>query len=160
MNEIKITIPEGYVGIDEEKSNLAEGKIVFKKKEDARWKDTEHVISGYYINDYSCLKCITDAPDDEDNKNIFATEKQAKSALAMAQISQIMANDKRFGGVISPDEWKNHCVKKFTIELYDGRIDTDYYTSTYFFLAFHTAAQRDLFLKENEQLVKDYYMID
>ena len=28
------------------------------------------------------------------------------------------------------------------------------------FLAFHTAEQRDLFLEENEDLVKDYLMID
>lgn len=160
MNEIKITIPEGYVGIDEEKSNLAEGKIVFKKKEDARWKDTEHLISGYFINDYSSLKYITDVPDNEKNMNIFATEKLAKSALAMAQISQIMANDKRFGGVISPDEWTDICVRKYVIECYDGKINKDYYSSTYYFLAFHTAAQRDLFLKENERLVKDYYMVD
>lgn len=29
MTEIKIQIPEGYEGIDEEKSNLTEGKIAF-----------------------------------------------------------------------------------------------------------------------------------
>jgi len=160
MNEIKITIPEGYVGIDEEKSNLAEGKIVFKKKEDARWIDTEHTVSGYYISDFSNIHPVHDGPDDKDNMNVFATEKQAKSALAMAQISQIMANDKRFGGVISPDEWKDDTTWKSVIELYDGEISKDDYSSTYYFLAFHTAAQRDLFLEENERLVKDYYMVD
>ena len=30
----------------------------------------------------------------------------------------------------------------------------------YYFLAFHTPKQRDLFLKENEDLVRDYLMID
>lgn len=32
--------------------------------------------------------------------------------------------------------------------------------SNYEFLAFHTAEQRDEFLKNNEQLVKDYLMIE
>ena len=31
---------------------------------------------------------------------------------------------------------------------------------SYKFLAFHTKEQAELFLQENEDLVKDYYMID
>lgn len=38
--------------------------------------------------------------------------------------------------------------------MYQGAFGVDH------FLSFHTQEQRDLFLKENEDLVKDYLMID
>ena len=50
-------------------------------------------------------------------------------------------------------------IEKYIIEFYDGEISTDYYLTSYYFLAFHTAEQRDLFLKENRDLVEAYYML-
>lgn len=96
----------------------------------------------------------------ENNYNVFATEKQAKSALAMARISQIMANDKRFGEVITDEEWNNPNIRKYCIDRFAGKRRIDVFDTTYHFLAFHTREQRDLFLEENEDLVKDYLMID
>ena len=93
-------------------------------------------------------------------KDVFATEKLAKSALAMAQISQIMANDKRFGGMITDEEWKDESLRKIVIDNTNKGLFLDAYYIRKYFLAFHTMEQRDLFLKENEQLVKDYLMID
>lgn len=50
MMEIKIQIPEGYEGIDEEKSNIAEGRIVFKKKESTPWRyNRDALLSGYFV---------------------------------------------------------------------------------------------------------------
>lgn len=96
----------------------------------------------------------------ECNYNIFATERQAKSALAMARISQIMANDDRFGGVVTDEEWNNTSILKFIIKRLNNRILIDAGINYYYFLAFHTAEQRDLFLRENMDLVKAYLMID
>lgn len=164
MEEIKIQIPEGYEGIDEEASNLAEGKIVFKKKEVLPWKEYTHILTGYLVNISSDIvhidkisKCFSD---NAANRNIFATKKQAQSMLAMAQLSQIIANDKRFGGPITEEEWKDKTVcKRLIIRQGDG-ITTDYGYLYYYFLAFHTVEQRDLFLKENEDLIKQYFMLD
>ena len=50
MTEIKIQIPEGYEGIDEEKSNLEEGVIVFKKKELTPWREYTDILTGYYVS--------------------------------------------------------------------------------------------------------------
>ena len=70
------------------------------------WRDNEYkTISGYYIRTDSHITYSQDYSNTKENYNIFATEKQAKSALAMARISQIMANDKRFGGVVIDEEW-------------------------------------------------------
>ena len=97
----------------------------------------------------------------ETNYDVFATEKQTKSVLAMSRISQIMANDiANFGGVITDEEWNNDewkfviyrngsciCICKTAI-IHD-----------YHFLAFYTEKQRDLFLKIYPQMAKDYLMI-
>ena len=163
MTEIKIQIPEGYEGIDEEKSNLSEGKIVFKKKEVTPWRKTHPRITGFYVNTYSEIR-EQDNPISMfgwSNENIFATKKQAESMLAMAQLSQIIQNDPRFGGPLTNEEWLDHGVDKYFIDRYDNRIKPECYRSCGFrFLAFHTAEQRDLFIKENEDLIKQYFMLD
>ena len=124
------------------------------------WSDKEKVdIEGYGISidsitNYCFVKRTVD------DYGLFKTEKQAKSAIAMAKISQIMANDiENFGGAITDDEWKNNDLKQ-VIYRWNNNI---YLTSTnheYFFLAFHTEEQRDLFLEKYRDLVKDYLCLD
>ena len=154
--ELKITPPEGYE-IDKENSTFdcIKFRPVIK-----RWRDdTDKIVSGYYITDCAQIELMSCA-NSEYNYNVFATKKQAKSALAMARISQIMVDDPRFGGVVIDEEWVKHGITKWTIERCDNKIITTYRHGTYTFLAFHTPKQRDLFLAENEDLVKDYLMID
>lgn len=78
----------------------------------------------------------------------------------MAQISQIMANDERFGGVITDEEWNNGKLIKHTLFRAKNEIGKYFVFASYEFLDFHTPEQRDLFLSENEDLVKDYLTID
>lgn len=160
MKELNITIPEGHE-IDLENSDLASGKIVFKPTTPKAWRHQKHKISGYLISTMSEIRTVNDLDSElECNHNVFATKKHAKAALAIAQISQIMANDERFGGPVTIDEWKDDCINKHVIEFYDGEISTDYYESSYHFLAFHTREQRDLFLEENRDLVEAYFMLN
>lgn len=154
-----------------------EKEMLFKKMEEAgyswdaksltlsknpkRWRDNEDaVINGYYIDTTSYIRNLRDYSNTKASYNIFATEKQAKSALSMARISQIMANDKRFGGAITNEEWHNTDCKKFVLKRDTDKAVIDSVCLTYNFLAFHTMKQAELFLKENEDLVKDYYMMD
>ena len=160
MKELNITIPEGHE-IDLENSDLASGKIVFKLIGPKAWRHQNHKMSGYYIGTMSEIKVAENIDSElECNHNVFATEKHAKAALAIAQISQIMANDERFGGPVTIDEWKDDTTNKYIIEWYDGEIGTDCYHSSYYFLAFHTRQQRDLFLEENRDLVEAYFMLN
>lgn len=160
MKELNIAIPEGHE-IDLENSDLASGKIVFKPTTPKAWRHQNHNMSGYYIGMMSEIDIIKNVDSkSERNHNVFATEKHAKAALAMAQISQIMANDERFGGPVTIDEWKDDDIAKYVIEWYDGSIGTDCYSSSYHFLAFHTRQQRDLFLEENRDLVEAYFMLN
>lgn len=162
MKEIKIQIPEGYEGIDEEKSNLAEGRIVFKKKEVDPWRFTNPKVQGFYVASLNSevISTTKSCPWLCGNENIFATEKQAKSMLAMAQLSQIILNDKRFGGPITDKEWLSP-MYKYVIDRYDNDIKTYRWIECNFrFLVFHTEEQRDLFLRENEDLIRQYFMLD
>lgn len=159
IKEFKVNVPEGYE-IDEENSTF---ECIKFKPIGERWRDKNSEITGYFLSG-NCVRCLpADFHEkwDYDNHDTFATEKQAKSALAMAQISQIMANDKRFGGVVTDEEFKDENVwiysinrNKNNIGMYQGFYGVDH------FLSFHTLEQRDLFLEENKDLVKDYLMID
>ena len=156
--EIKINVPDGYE-IDEKNSTFE--CIKFKKKEIISFRAKESAfISGFYIGELSRINYRTDVPFDSCNYNVFSTEKQAKSALAMAQISQIMANDKRFGGIVTDEEWNNTKYKYVIYRSCNKIVCNECLLHTYEFLAFHTKEQRDLFVYENEDLVKQYLMID
>lgn len=157
--EIRIGLPEGYV-IDKENSTYECIKLKpVNKSKFSDYDGTYRIEEGWGIADDCVLHCIP-RKNDRFAKGVFATEKHAKSALAMAQISQIMANDKRFGGMITDEEWKDESLRKFVIDNTNKGLFLDAYYIRKYFLAFHTMEQRDLFLKENEQLVKDYLMID
>ena len=155
--EIKITPPEGFE-IDRENSTFE--CIKFRPLE-KRWRGAYgSLVSGYVIGLDSNIRHWTNLSEGGDNINVFATEKQAKSALAMAQISQIMANDERFGGIITDEEWSDTNMLKYTIERQECNIKKITSIIYYKLLAFHTREQRNLFLEENEDLVKDYLMVD
>ena len=149
MKELKIEIPEGYE-IDKEKSSFE--KIVFKKKVEVNcWEDLKN-ITGVYINDISCF-----IPGNTDvmyphNKNIFLNEKYAKSALALAQISQLLPY------YDTNIDWKNG-YNKYCIERIGDGIEIGAWMHRYCVLAFNTKSEAIRFLKYNEQLVKDYYML-
>ena len=153
--EIRINVPNGYE-IDKENSTFE--CIRFKKKTE-RWIDKTKSITGFYIDSESRITQAFCANDE--SRNVFATRKQAESARAMAQISQIIGNDERFGGPITYEEWCSPNFDKYIIYRSGGKILTCLTISMeYYLLAFRTKEQRDLFLKENENLVKDYLMID
>lgn len=155
-NELRIICPPG-MEIDKENSTFECIKFEPIVK---RWRDTNSIVEGFRVAGNGVFHYPKVDTWDFGNHNLYATEKQAKSALAMAQISQIMANDKRFGGVITDEEWEDINIDKFLIIRVKNTIFPATNTASYGFLSFHTKEQRDLFLKENEDLVKDYLMVD
>jgi hypothetical protein len=155
--ELKTDIPEGYE-IDRENSTF---ECIKLKRIRNRWRDTVSKLNGFTIGGFGGIEA-TGAVSTKGcgGHGIFATEKIAKSALAMAQISQIMANDNRFGGIITDKEWEDDDVDKYVIVRSNNKIEVFKYWTRYYFLAFRTLGQCNLFLEENEDLVKDYFMID
>lgn len=151
--KFKVDIPDGFE-IDKENSTLE--LIVFKEiTKTLTFKDIKY-IDGYYINTHSDI-CKIDQANDSTNRNVFLTEKHAKSALAMAQISQLMPH---YGKEITDEEWNNPNIPKFVLYRNGNGIKSDTMWNIYKFIAFHTKEQRDDFLKYNERLVRDYFMLD
>lgn len=156
MQKIEIIVPDG-----------CEVQIVRKeeKKEPVirTYQDLidngKTINKGYWIGENASINevlCYT--INQEQDKNVVASKKVAKSMLAMAMISQLMSY---YGGAISYEEWDRlNTSVKYVIENINNKIEIDYTTCRYNFLAFHTPEQRDEFFKYNEQLVKDYLMID
>lgn len=131
------------------------------KKIQKRWRDDEEAALpvGFKIESGECLTQNFNMPNNQYNQDHFATEAQARSAIAMARISQIMANDPRFGGVVTDEEWEDYNMRKYVLYRNDNNVDKTDVSNSYYFLAFHTEEQRDLFLSENRDLVEDYLMI-
>lgn len=140
---------EGYRWDDERK------KVVTTK----RWEDDDPNIQGFYISNQSEIVNTGLLEKSPANHNLFATFEQAKSALAMARISQIIANDERFGGAVTDEEWNESEPRKIVIVRKRNEIYLDYSYTNYEFLAFHTLEQCELFLEEYEDLIRDYFML-
>ena len=136
--------------------------IVEEVEVSERWADKEDAKGeGWYFDGTSAIhKGKEIYLNDKYNYKFFASEKLAKASLAMARISQLMVNDERYGGVVTDEEWKNDAIEKQYINREGNEIDFGITFYGYYFLAFHTYKQRNLFWKENERLVRDYLMLD
>lgn len=153
MKEFKVEIPEGYE-VDKEKSTFE--NIVFKKKTVVNcWEDIK-CTKGTWINKFSNFIDFNIDPPykyvHDENKNVFLNKKYAKSALALAQISQLLPY------YDSNVDWNNSEVKYCICRSKDNII-IDWWEKHYQPIAFNTRGEAERFLKHNEQLVKDYYML-
>jgi hypothetical protein len=149
MKELKIEIPEGYE-IDKENSSLE--RIVFKKKAEVNcWEDLKYV-TGTYISDNSYMNLAKGGLTQFNNKNVFLNKKYAKSALALAQISQLLPY------YDTDIDWES-TNDKFCIDRINNRIEIKRWFSIYHVLTFNSLSEAERFLKHNEQLVKDFYML-
>ena len=86
------------------------------------------------------------------NKNVFLNKKYAKSALALAQISQLLPY------YDSKVDWDRPTVK-YCICRVNNNTSIDKWEAFYHPMAFNTREEAERFLKHNEQLVKDFYML-
>lgn len=154
--EVKITIPEGYE-IDKENSTFEHIKLKKIHKVNI-WKDI-NFIEGSVIHGDSNIHDVSVCIRENTDKNIFSEEKYAKSALALAQISQLMPY---YGEEITDEEWKSDICKYSITISSNGNIHKMATIYIKDMISFHTAEQRDRFLSfpENVQLVKDLYMVD
>lgn len=149
MKEVKIEIPEGYE-IDKENSSFE--KIVFKKKAEINcWEDLKG-ITGMYVSDNSFINFAKGGLAQPYNKNVFLNEKYAKSSLALAQISQLLP-------YYDTDVYWNILEPKYCICRVKKELEILPFAKHYHILAFNTEDEAERFLKHNEQLVKDFYML-
>ena len=162
MKELKVEVPKGYE-IDKENSTFE--CIKFKLKGIKTWNDLcvaslnsdEVRVKGYRIDYYSDIYGTNRLIASDYIRDVFLTEKEAKSSLAMSQISQLMPY---YGGAITDEEWLDGDITKYVITRYEGQSSLDITIFWYRFLAFHTEEQRDDFFEHNYELVRDFLMIE
>lgn len=161
---LQIEIPEGY---ELDKENSTSFNVKFKKKEEneepkgVTWEDligkyvprgSAYISTGCKIGEINKYWAFG-----SNEKNLFIDSKHAKSALAMAQISQLLPY---FGGEVTDEEWSNKDMSKYCIIRVSNNIIINSYATICYLLAFHTSKQAKAFLKYNKQLVYDYLMLD
>lgn len=136
-------------------ANFSE-KDLEKPKLPKKWEDLKSVIGYCLLNGEVIKENAKIEATDSISKTRFATEKQAKSALAMAQLSQLMTiyNDGWEA------DWNNTHETKYVIRANKNSLFSDYYSASVNFLAFKFAAVRNEFMKNFESLIKEYFMID
>ena len=153
--EIEFNIPEGYV-IDSSKST--ENKIVCKPIEPKYPKSWEDVfwakpISGFDVKLYnSDIRSATSR-----EKALFKTKKQAASALAYAQLTQLMALS-CYNGDWVPD-WNNLSQIKYSIERLKHDIVKLDFSGYFSFLTFKSEKVRDIFFNNHMDLIRQFYQL-
>lgn len=111
-------------------------------------------VPGWYLGANSVYK---ETNEENTDRSTFKTEKQAKSALAYAQLTQLMALPE-YNGDWVPD-WNDDNIK-FIIGRFGNIIDVDNYLKLHHFIAFKSEEIRDKFFENNLDLLKEYFELD
>lgn len=127
MKTINIQITEGYE-IDQEQSNLSQGKIVFRE------------VKKTLPKRYSDLKS---------SETIIPNEiREAQLAMEMLfQLREVYRDGWK-------PNWEDENKEKYVIEFVSGKIADNYYYVTSQFLSFQTPEIRDKFLKNFRDLIE------
>lgn len=108
-------------------------------------------VSGFYIDSFSKVEPYHSRPTHEENKNVFLTRNQAVSALAKAQLSQLL---KSFSSgwssnlpnyVIFPEVKENKIIPYISQSVFPQ------------FLAFRSREKALSFYNQYEQLIQEYW---
>lgn len=127
------------------KKHLSENPVLVSK-----WMDLNEV-SGFYIDSFSNIESYENRPTNHENQNVYATEHQAKSALAKAQLSQLL---KSFNS-----GWlKNATNYAIFIQFVNGEMQPHFgHTVLPQFLAFRSIEKAKLFYKTHKELIHTYW---
>ena len=124
-----------------------EWNIKFKEKD----------IEGYYLDsDTEIIDTFTNWATEFD-KNTFKTKAQARSSLAYAQLTQLMALPE-YNGDWVPD-WDNDKQVKYIIVRFKNKIIKDQSINSYFPIAFKSALALNKFFENNYDLLKEYFQL-
>ena len=155
----KVQIPEGYE-IDKENSTFECIKFKKSKSEYPKsWKEAFEgkTINGYYITatlsqiqNYSLGKNIGNY-----NANVFKYQEQAESALAYAQLTQLMALP-CFNGDWKP-KWVNGNRIKYGITFNDGKYHIEPTYTRHLFLVFQSEEKAKIFLELYKDLIDVFF---
>ena len=148
MNELKITIPEGY---EIDKANSTFELIKFKKIEKQLPNSLNELkrIHGFYIDSFSGIVELDGEPC-MSIRNVFPTKEYAEASLALAQLLQLR---QVYNGDWKPDWTKKNC-RKYCIYVFSNRIIAESLYEKQVALSFQTSELRDLFMENFSELLE------
>ena len=112
-------------------------------------------VSGWYLG---CNSVFAETNEENIDRSTFKTEKQAKSALAYAQLTQLMALPE-YNGDWVPD-WSNISERKYVLCRLRKKIEVDSTIPLHYHISFKSEEIRDKFLENNLDLLKEYFELD
>ena len=119
-------------------------------KESKSWKDLGH-ISGHYIDSNTNITQCYNYSIKDCNKNLYATKAQARSALAYAQITQLM---KDLNGDWRPKPYEGY----YTVLRYlDDRMGFEYCEVSKHPIYFKTQEQARSCYEANKEIFETYF---
>lgn len=118
-----------------------------------KWEDIGQ-IEGYFIDFTLEISKVKGYTFEKLNKIIYATKKQAESALAYAQLTQLM----KATGDCDNIDW-NDGNEKFIINRYGNNLHVSSVINGYRYIAFNTKEIRDEFLIKHKELLKKFFQI-
>ena len=154
--ELKIQIPEG---MEIDKKNSTFECIRFKPIEVKKIWENIGKFAGYILGFASTIAPMSNVETNIYNKNVAASEKVAKSMLAMAQLSQVL---KKWYEPVTESDFRNIFIKKwgiasdgikcYVMQFYVSSLNTN-------FLVFRTKSDALEFLENNRDLIKQYFIL-
>jgi hypothetical protein len=145
MKTIKTIIPEGWE-IDKEKSTFEEIVLKQSKKElPKRWEDLGK-IKGWYVTSFSRVD-VQHGESQAVLRQTFATEAQAKAAIALAQLSQLRE--------VYRDGWKPELENeyRYIINCEKGGLSRGIVIGHSYFLSFQSEQLAKEFLTNFRELI-------
>ena len=116
-------------------------------------------IAGCYINSFGVIIQVPSSMSDTTNINIFRTENQARSCLAMAQLSQLTPVFLEDNGY---KDWKpdwEDSIAKYVVGNSKGNPEVSISVFCVNFLAFPTEDLALKFFKSYRKLIDEYHLI-
>ena len=148
-------IPEGYE-IDQKNSTIEKIVLVKKSIYPKDWEEhfIDNYIEGFYIEGGNTEHCSALICGYED-KSVFKTKNQAKTCLAYAQLTQLMALP-CYNGDWVPN-WDDLSQQKYFIIRLKSDLVKINFSSYFCFLAFKSEKVRDEFYNNHMDLIKQFH---
>ena len=148
-------IPDGYE-IDQKNSTIEKIVLVKKFIYPKDWEEhfIDNYIEGFYIEGGNTEHCSALICGYED-KSVFKTKNQAKTCLAYAQLTQLMALP-CYNGDWVPN-WDDLSQQKYFIIRLKSDLVKINFSSYFCFLAFKSEKVRDEFYHNHMDLIKQFY---
>lgn len=125
-----------------------------EKKEYSKTWDDIKMLTGFFVGTNSKIYTHHNYDGCTHNRNLYATENQAKAALAEAQLSQLLKE------IYEGEEWKpiwDGTAESYCITLFDGVIEVKTWSSNAMWIALPNKKLAEQFLENHRELIETYF---